>query len=59
MQLLIKDKQKRLGSQKGFDEIKSHPWLEDVPWKEIYNRNVKPSFIPKTYGEQWIKNFDS
>ena len=51
MQLLIKDKQKRLGSQKGFDEIKSHPWLEDVPWKEIYNRNVKPSFIPKTYGE--------
>jgi hypothetical protein len=49
--LLIKDKHKRLGSQKGIKEIKSHPWLEDVSWDEIYQRNVKPPFIPKTYGE--------
>ena len=35
--ILIKRKQKyRLGT-KGFDEVKNHPWFNDVQWEKIEN----------------------
>ena len=37
----------RLGS-KGFDEIHSHPWLVDFPWKDLAERNLIPAFVPKS-----------
>lgn len=36
----------RLGS-KGFNEVKNHPWLVDFPWKDLENRTLIPSFVPK------------
>ena len=37
----------RLGT-KGFDEISSHPWLKDYPWKELNQRTLIAPFIPKS-----------
>ena len=36
--LLLRNAQKRLGANSGFDEIKQHPWFRDVNWREIYNK---------------------
>ena len=44
---LIQRKQfKRLGYN-GIEEIKSHPWIKDTNWKEIYLHNMKSPFIPE------------
>ena len=44
---LIQRKQiKRLGFN-GIDELKSHPWLKDINWKEIYLHKMKSPFIPE------------
>ena len=44
---LIQRKQaKRLGYN-GIEEIKSHPWLKDINWKEIYLHKIKSPFVPE------------
>ena len=44
---LIQRKQiKRLGYN-GIEEIKSHPWLKDTNWKEIYLHKIKSPFMPE------------
>lgn len=37
---------KRLGYN-GPTEVKNHPWLADFPWEDLYNRKLKPKFVPK------------
>lgn len=36
----------RLGN-KGFAEVKDHPWLKDFPWKELCEKSICPPFVPK------------
>ena len=44
---LIQRKQvKRLGYN-GIDEIKNHPWLKDINWKDIYLHKIKSPFVPE------------
>ena len=44
---LIQRKQtKRLGYN-GIEEIKNHPWLKDINWKEIYLHKIKSPFVPE------------
>lgn len=43
-QLLIKDPAKRLGS-KGAQDIKDHPWFNDVDWKALYEKKVTTSQV--------------
>ncbi len=43
--LILRKFQNRLGS-KGIEEVKSHPWLEDVNWQAIINKTAPPPFIP-------------
>ena len=44
---LIQRKQiKRLGYN-GIEEIKSHPWLLNTNWKDIYLHKVKSDFVPE------------
>ena len=40
--LLEKDASKRLGTIKGVQEIKSHPWFFDIDWKIVLDRKLKP-----------------
>jgi serine/threonine protein kinase len=52
--LLEKDPRKRLGAEKGFTEIKAHPWLERVDWERVLKRKKSPPFIPNLR----LSNFD-
>ena len=47
--LMQKDPNKRLGYFGGINEIKKHPWLININWKELYNFKLKAPFIP--YGD--------
>ena len=43
--LLIKNPEERLGN-KGFAELKFHPWLRFYDWKNTYLKKEKAPFIP-------------
>ena len=40
--LLIKNPAERLGSKYDVEEIKNHPYFDDVDWNKIYNREYMP-----------------
>jgi serine/threonine protein kinase len=42
--LLIKDENKRLGSQSGASEVKSHKWFAPITWGLL--RNTRPPIVP-------------
>lgn len=44
-QLLIRNPAKRLGSKAGAEDIKGHPFFENIKWALI--RHTTPPFIPK------------
>ena len=52
--LLEKDPSRRLGSENGIEEIKSHPWLKGSDWKRILSKKVSPPFRPNLHHS----NFD-
>ena len=35
----------RLGLN-GPEEVKSHPWIKDYPWKKLLEKELEPPFIP-------------
>jgi serine/threonine protein kinase len=45
--LLTKDQYFRLGSC-GIDEIKFHPYFQDVSWSDVVELKLEPPFIPST-----------
>lgn len=45
--LLARDPEKRLGSGAGdAEEIKAHPWFKGINWDAVFDRRVKPEWIP-------------
>lgn len=46
-QLLIKDKNKRLGATNGVSEILAHPWFSDMEVEALLSYNVTPPFMPQ------------
>ena len=52
--------QNRLGNT-GAAEVKSHPWLRDFPWQDLYDKRLRAPFIPplednfdqKNINEEW------
>ena len=44
--LLIKNPDKRLGSN-GADEIKNHIFFNGMNWEKLFNKKIKPPFIPR------------
>ena len=47
--LMQSDPNKRLGYLGGINDIKKHPWLININWKELYNFKLKAPFIPSGY----------
>ena len=56
LKLLVVDPRERLGS-KGVDDIKNHPYLKDVDWKNVYEEEA--SFVPNIDNPEDTDYFDS
>ena len=44
-QLLVRDPAKRLGSRAGAEEVKAHPFYEEINWGLL--RNTRPPYVPR------------
>lgn len=42
----------------GTEEVKRHRWFVSITWDDVYNRRVKPPFIPKVAHEGDTSNFE-
>ena len=47
VQLLQKDSTKRLGVENDFQDIKNHPWFQDMDWNKLYKKEIIPLYKPK------------
>lgn len=55
----IQDPDKRLGSgPDGVDKIKKHPFFKNIDWEAIYNKKIKPPFIPRITSDSDTKYID-
>eukprot|EP00051_Salpingoeca_urceolata_P032419 m.15663 g.15663 ORF g.15663 m.15663 type:complete len:487 (+) comp5068_c0_seq1:498-1958(+) len=58
--ILIKDPLLRLGGgEKDGYEVMEHPFFYNIDWKKLYDRQIKPPFIPKVASETDVSNFDT
>lgn len=56
--LFQKKPENRLGSKGGANDIKKHPWFEDVNWNALLDKKPKAPFVPTIKSEVDISNFD-
>jgi serine/threonine protein kinase len=49
--LLQKDRHKRLGARRDFEEIKEHEFFSSINWEKLLRREIKPTFVPKIKSE--------
>ena len=54
----MKKVDERLGSKKGAEEIKGHPWFAGLDWEKLLNKGIVPPFKPKISGKTCVDNFD-
>ena len=55
--LIQRKPNKRLGYN-NFDEIKNHPWLNNIDWKKLYLHELKSPFVPELNREIFISYFN-
>ena len=53
--LMQSDPNKRLGYLGGINDIKKHPWLININWKELYNFKLKAPFIPSGHNNYEVQ----
>lgn len=56
--LLNRNPRHRLGALSDAEELKAHPFFEDVDWKALSNKNLVPPFKPRLKSELDTSNFD-
>ncbi|XP_060678665.1 serine/threonine-protein kinase Sgk3 [Hemiscyllium ocellatum] len=56
--LLEKERERRLGAKDDFDEIKSHPFFDDINWEHLDRKEIPPPFNPSVAGPDDLQNFD-
>ena len=55
-----KDPTKRLGTgEKGWEDVKAHPYFDGIDWEEAKKKNLIPPFVPKIKNELDVKYFDN
>lgn len=47
MQLLNKDKKKRLGAENDIDEILEHPYFASLDLDALVKKEIKPPYLPE------------
>lgn len=58
VRLLHKDPNQRLGSgPSDAEEIKSHPWFEQINWEKISNKTIAPPYKPQLDQADDTKHF--
>ena len=55
---LSKDPKFRLGSNGDVEEVLAHPWFKDLNIPEIFQKKMKPPFVPKLDDKLDLKFFD-
>uniref|UniRef100_A0A8C5MTX8 Protein kinase domain-containing protein n=1 Tax=Leptobrachium leishanense TaxID=445787 RepID=A0A8C5MTX8_9ANUR len=56
--LLTKDPVKRLGSQKGGQDVKDHLFFTEINWMDLLAKKTQPPFTPCLSGPEDVSNFD-
>jgi hypothetical protein len=56
--LLIKQQDKRLGANKGFEEIKTHPFFQGFDFDALLAKKLEAPFIPVLKDKLDVGNFD-
>lgn len=57
--LLTADRTKRFGClHAGAEDIKQHPWFKGVDWTAMFQRRVRPPFVPAFRAPNDTSNFD-
>ena len=42
----------------GINNIKQHNFFEDINWNDLYNKKIKPEFIPEIKNDLDVQYFD-
>lgn len=55
--LLKRKDRKRLGFNKGIQELKEHPWFSDFDWEACANKTMVSPFLPNSNTENYDHNY--
>ena len=57
--LLKKKPEERIGCRSGgVAELKQHPWFKKIDWDMLYDKLIKPPYIPETECNEDVSNID-
>jgi len=57
--LLQKNKDNRLGTLNGVEEIKNHEFFRSINWKDLENKKIKPPFNPNVKNAMDLRNIST
>jgi len=56
--LLNREPKKRLGSTDDVEDIKEHPFFDNIDWDKMYNKEYESAFVPKVKSNTDTDNFE-